>query len=144
MMTKSAPTGRTVLLLVALAGPLWLAIGCSSPPAPPAPPPQSPPQSQPPAAAATTSSPAPGPTLQQQDQRFLTALKQRSIAGPGAADGRQYALAICARLDANASVDEMVIDVRGDTGLNLNDTGYVIGVATGVYCPRNVSKLPVN
>lgn len=136
------------LTALATAAAIATAGACAGPaaPAPPA-------ASAPPAATSSPNTAAgqaaaapqtpPNIPVGQQDDAFMAAL-QRNHLDPGSADqASQLGHGVCRELDANVPIDQLVNDVQTSAATtSLQDTGYVIGAATGVYCPQNLPKLP--
>ena len=147
-MLSTRLTGLAVVLGLATV----LATGCATS-APAAAPPSTPP------ATTTVSSALPAlPTVssdaslppgvprippEQQDPAFQHALDQRNLViADSPAETSQYGHIVCAHLNANEPLPALVNDVQSSAHLDLDNTGYVLGSATAVYCPQNLSKLP--
>lgn len=92
------------------------------------------------------SSPAESPVRppSQQDETFVNALSRNNLSPGNPAQASQVGHAVCQELDANTPIDTLVTDVQNVAQTSLQDTGYIIGAATGVYCPNNLAKLPRN
>lgn len=126
------------LLLVPVAAVL---VGCGTETAPPVPAPSSP--------AASVSAPAPGGSIDvgrvpagRELAVFKAALAQRQMTlGANDAETETYARLVCQQLDAGVPTMVLAEDVRAGTGFDPTDTGFVIGAASGTYCPQHLQRL---
>lgn len=75
------------------------------------------------------------PSTNSDDDLFLLALKSEKIDIPDLVAIRA-AKAVCADFANGESQQTVVVNAIGNTGLYLEDAGFLAGVAVGAYCPQ--------
>ncbi|MDL5160427.1 DUF732 domain-containing protein [Actinomycetospora termitidis] len=158
--TRTAPApvlSRSGTLVVAAAVVLALAgaAGCAGPPAPsnaltspaaPAPPGASTPAGTS-AQAAEIPSPSQAPQLspEQRDDAFTQALASKNLQVGDEQTRTQVASSVCQSLDSGVTVPGLAEALRDALGgPTPENTGFIIGAATAIYCPANLPKLKTN
>ena len=88
------------------------------------------------------SSPVPRLSPEQRDTAFVRALATRNIQVGDEQTRTQVAESVCRSLDTGVSVPELVDAMREALGgPTPENTGFIVGAATAIYCPENLPKL---
>ncbi|WP_433803557.1 DUF732 domain-containing protein [Actinomycetospora sp. CA-084318] len=123
---------------------LFAAAGCSGAE-------QDPPATQAaPASASTTAtipSPSEAPSLapEQRDSAFVNALTSKGLQVGDPDTRTQVAASICQSLDSGVTVPALAGQLQEALGgPTPENTGFIIGAATAIYCPNNLPKLKSN
>ena len=79
------------------------------------------------------------------DSAYLDALSKHGITWSSDATVIKIGHAVCTDWAAGNSFQQTVSDVRNaEPHLSDENVGYLIGAATGAYCPQFESRLPLN
>lgn len=128
--------GRSVLPFVAA---MAVLVGCGDPnplASPPAP------SASAPTTAAGDTTDVPRVPVGPRFETFQEAMNQRGVEfGADDTQTAEYAYAVCAGLEAQVPLEEMVEGIRTRTGLSPSDTGFVIGAAASSFCPQHLARL---
>lgn len=137
--TAAASSALTLAAVLAVAG--LAAAGCGGAA-------QAPPAAQTaPAAASTTAtvpSPSEAPTLapEQRDPAFVDALNSKGLQAGDPQTRTAVAQSICQSLDSGVTVPALAGQLQEALGgATQENTGFIIGAATAIYCPNNLPKL---
>lgn len=96
---------------------------------------------------ATIPSPSEAPVLapEQRDSAFVNALNSKGLQVGDPETRTQVAQSICRSLDSGVTVPALAGQVQEALGGPTSEnTGFIIGAATAIYCPENLPKLKTN
>src|SRR5262245_56577445 len=83
-------------------------------------------------AALVTAAPA---SASPEDDAFIQTITQQGITFPSADYAISTGHEVCDLIDGGRAPESVAQEISGNSGLGVNDTGFFVGAAIGVYCP---------
>lgn len=71
------------------------------------------------------------------DDAYLGALDGQLITYPSDSYAISTGHDVCSLLDDGASTTDVALELSNNSGLELEDTGFIVGASIGAYCPWN-------
>ena len=75
------------------------------------------------------------------DDAFIDTVTSHGITFPSTEYAIDTAHQVCDRIDSGQSPASVATEISGNSGLGVDDTGFFVGAAIGVYCPWNQNKI---
>ena len=75
------------------------------------------------------------------DDAFIDAIETRGITFPSQEYAVGTARQVCDLIDDGRSPTSVASEISDNSGLEVEDTGFFVGAAIGVYCPWNKDEI---
>jgi len=75
------------------------------------------------------------------DDTFISVLEDEGIEAPSAAEAISVGHEVCVMIDEGSDLVDAVTAVSDATGLEMEDSAFIVGASVASYCPEHESMI---